>query len=535
MSDEEKIEQDVIDEVEDEIPTTDEETMPEVKGFTPLWNPLGNVSIVTEILETRETAHKGAVGIPNESAEELNSLLEILSEQIGRAQFKRRELTAEEINRDYTVIEKAKLIITHQEAEVYEMLSNSLSMLSNSPTVDSLKHGTWTNLLVHGDRNSATSNITKHKDPVRDIQARLGLRNEIRSTLYHSGLQVEVVSPGALDDSFLLDRLADARADNSRETYGYSLESTDVYTNEILIDFFFDHLVNTNLGSISKSVFEENLSVLDIDTCIMNMAASIYRNGFEVFRQCNSTKATGAPCGELSSYLMNIRRMTIPQDSCFSDKQKVLLTRTKSKIDISALTEYRESLRPELSRYVEIGEDLYIKLRVPSYADYKRISKAWMEKVLDTARKLLTYGTDGSSPRQRYIAASHDRARVMMLAHWVEAICSKDEAGEYQTLLTRVIDKSTASIEDIREADSKVDEVLENLSNNAEAQELAVEGINNFITRFNCVLHVLPKSKCPKCGEPHPVEGKTVDPDLIVIDPTQLFFTALLLRTQGVQ
>lgn len=526
-----------------EVPMdTDDELIEEAHSkenppFKGTYVPVTNVTLVTEILDKLDKVSDGAVVFSNHNLADLIKMRDSIWMQVSELQQQRRALPKAELDNNYLIIDGYNFIITQQESTALEVINNSMDNLLQSPQVQSMEEGQWTNLPTHGDKPCAITLLGNHKDPVRRIQSRLGIRNEASSFLVHSGLHVEFESSSALDTSLLLDKIVEERSDASRESLGYSLETTDVHQNSAIMNFAYDSLINTNLGEISKDAFEEMVSVFDLDNIKIALASTIYRDGFEIFRSCISDKlGDKEPCGHRDSYLIHSRRTRIIKWDRLSDHQKVRATRKEERVDIKTINEYKANLNPTVTKFVPIGDGLFVKLRDPSYADYKRISTQWVDLVVNASKSLPSMDDRGNNPRTAYVARANERAKIMRLAHFVEGIYSKEAGDEdYTMLVTRVTNKEISSRDDILTQDSKVDEILMDLPNNGESHLLAVEGIEKFIKEYNLTLFVLAKTACSKCGSPHPAHGEVVGPDLLVINPGEVFFTLLLLKTGAVQ
>ncbi len=515
----------------------EEEMAKEPPAYKGTWEAVTNVEIVTEILERNDVVNDSAVVFTNHSLKDLHRIRNALWNQITAIQDTRRQLPASVLNEGYKVVPEWNFVITDEESTVIELITNSIDNLLDSPQVDSIKKGQWTNLPKHGDRPCAITLLSNHKDPVRKIRARLAIRNEVSTFLVHSGIHVEFESTSALDTSLLLDRIVEERAEAARETMGYSLETTDVQQNIIIMNFAYDNIVNTSLGEISKDAFEDMVSVFDIDNIKIALASTLYRAGFEIFRSCISDKlGKKEPCGHRDSFTVHPRRTRIVHWERLSEQQRVRATRADERVDVKTVASYKANLNPTVSKFVSIGDELFLKLRDPSYADYKRIANSWVNIVVDAAKQLPSIDSNGDNPRKAYIARSNERAKIMRLAHFVEGIYTKSETDDdYVEVISRVKDKMNATRDDVIEKDNEVDKILMDLPHNGKSHELAVTGIEEFITDYNLSLFVLAKTHCSKCDAPHEVIGEEVGPDLLVIDPGEVFFTLLLLKTDGVQ
>lgn len=483
-------------------------------------------SMIHDIKSVEEYPDNAIVSV-SYTKEELEQISTELMRVIQASQFKRKELSREEIKKNYTRVDDLRLILTNEETILLSYITSSLNIMNQSPNKDSFDEGKWTNTLEYNDKRIGTALVVNYKDPIKQMRSKLNLMNEAAVQLVHSGLVVKLTSAGSLDQALLNDNLVSTKINNSIATYGTGLDMTSIYVDEILVEHIHRQIVDTNVGEISLDTFEENLSILDLNTLYNTLAISLHPTGFKMFRQCMDVE-----CSNIDEITINPRRTNIYRDDKIQQSSKQHLIRGLSKSDIKSLVEYRNNLTPGLTKFHELSEGMYVKFQVPTFAQYKRISKYWLEYLGDKSLDLMRGGSDEDT-RRRYIQQAMYKASVMMYSHWVEGIYTKDDNGEYQEVMVRLKESSGASINSIITVDEKIDTLLSDTGLNKEVHNSLVKAINKFISDSTLALTVLGKSKCTKCESDYIPEGEDVGDQLISFNAGELFFTLLRQRIEG--
>lgn len=481
-------------------------------------------SMITSIESVDEIPGNGIIGT-NHTVEELTEFSKRLWRVILASQHSRVGLSISEIEENYIKLRDPNVIITKEENYLISYISSAMAILDHSPRAKVLGSGNWTNNLSHNDKRIGVAVVTSHKDPVKRIRSKLNLMNEVAAHLIHSGMVLRLSSPGSLDQALIKDNLVASKIQNSLSNYGTGIDTTSIYTNEILVEHAYRHIVESNIGEMSKETFEENLSVLDLELLYITLAISIYPTGFELHRQC-----MGNDCDNVDKIMINPRRAIILRKDRLTNSQAQLLTRGFSRADVSVLADYRESLNPDVSRFDKIDDEIYIKYKVPTVAEYKRISNAWLDYLGEKSLEL-TRGSHDEEFRKRYIGQAMAKSAIMMYSHWVEGVYTKNENDDYVPVMVRVGKGKGITTNAIAVADEELDKFLTDLSLNEGLHNKLVEGINNFIKESTLSVIALAKTKCSKCGKPHAPEGEEVGEELISFNAGELFFTLLHQRT----
>lgn len=499
--------------------------------YTGTFNPNTTVTISDEIFEGMDRLEKlptNGIIVSNHTEAEITELNKRLWRLILVSQYQRSRLTREEIENDYVQMSEPRAILTTAEYDLFNYLSSSLALLQDAPIRNSIDSGEWNNVASLEGKRIGLSLVTAHKDPIKRIRSKLNLINEGAATLAHSGLVIKLSSPSGLDAALLNDNIMSAKINASVDSQGNALGSTSVYTNEILVEQAYRNLEDTNLGEITKETFEENLSLLDVEQLAAALSVVLYPTGFTIHRRCGSLN-----CSEVRSILINPRRTILHRTDRLTEHQLRHLTRGFSKVDISTIEAYRENLTPEVSRYVQIEDDVYLKLRVPMFSDYKRISRSWLDFISNKSLELVS-GTSNEDARKAFLYDSFAKSTLMVYSPWVEGVYVKTEDNDYIPHLVRLKKAKGVTENAIIEADLQLDEFISDFRANPDLQAKILEKITDFIKDSALTVHVLPKTRCAACGGEHLPEGDEIESECISYSPSELFFTLLHLKTVSV-
>lgn len=481
-------------------------------------------SMIHDIKSVDSLPDDAVIGV-DYTAQELETISKNLMRYIQASQHKRNNLSRKELNEKYQRLDDPRLILSNEETQLLSYITSALALLDQSPTKDSFKDGEWTNILEHSDKRIGTALVVNYKDPVKQVRSKLNLLNEVATQLVHSGMVVKLASAGSLDQALLNDNLVAAKIDNSLTTYGTGFDMTSIYVDEILVDHIHRQLIDTNVGDMSKESFEENLSILDLNTLYNALALSLHPTGFKLYRQCLNDE-----CNNIDEEIINPRRTILYREDKLTQQNKQHLVRGFAKTEINTIKEYRETLNPELSKYHQIGDETYLKFKIPSFAEYKRISKHWIEYLGDKSMELVRGSMDEES-RRRYVQQAMHKASVMMYAHWVDGIYTRDENGDYNETMVRLKPGRGVTSTAITAADEALDLFLADLSLNREVHNNLVTAITDFIRDSTLAVTVLAKSKCTKCNSPYIPEGDDIGDELIGFNAGELFFILLHRKT----
>lgn len=483
------------------------------------------------VFEDQMIAKLGTLALSNFEAAELEVIRRGIYGRIFAAQKKRFAIVKTGQRHPFTPVDmdKRTIFLTKEELEAV----NNVTAYSASLRVGfgfQLFEGedTWTNLPANGDNKIAitANNPAKSNDPVMRIRGQLGLATEGNAVLWHSGLHLTLEGPPVLSQLRLETQLLDEKISMARESNGLVYSASSVYLNKAVADFILGFVTKSTIGTTHVDELKKVILLTDLEPLTLAAASTIYPDGYNLERPCLTTHGG---CGETLTRKVNLRRMLFVRRSRISEHQFALMAKRSARVDIKTVKAYQESLRPEVSRYIEISPTLRVKMRVPTLADYERQATAWMDEMDNRARVLMTsYANE--TDRQTYMLRANNIAMVMTYSHWIEAIVEVDDESPdgLKTVLTRVLNGEEANDLELQyQADQDLDRLLESFADDGDLTAKIADGIEAFINAMTLATTAVPKSKCPSCGVPLTGDSLSKHPHLVSINPIEVFFTLI--------
>lgn len=429
--------------------------------------------------------------------------------------------------------EKQTVLLTEEELNTVNNITSYDKSLRVGFGFKLFETDNWTNLPSNEQHKIALTmaDPKKSNDPIQRIRGQLGLSTEGNAVLWHSGLHLTIEGAGVLDQLRLETKLSDEKISAARDSNGLIYSASSVYLNRAVADFVLSYVTKSTIGTVNPEELKKVILITDLEPLTQAAAATIYPDGYNLDRPC-LTDFGG--CGHTVSRKVNLRRMLFVRRSQISNDQFSLMAKRSGRVDIKTVRGYQDSMRPEISRYIDIGTGLRIKLRVPTLAQYERQATAWMEEMDNRARQVMvSYANEAD--RQMFLQRANNIAMVMAYAHWIEAIVEEDVEAEngLRTVLSRILDEADEDdLEKQYQADQDLDKLLESFADDGDLTTAIANGIEKFINDMTIATVAVPKSQCPSCQKPLTGDSLSKHPHLVSINPIEVFFTLIHHRIQ---
>lgn len=527
----EELEDEVSDKIVEDVSTLSKKA-PIVPGPTPISIKL---PIVEDFGEHETSPYPGNLVMPNHTRKELAAWFSRLVERIRIKQDARVAMSDEKLTKGgymyWHLSEDSSLVVTADEADILNNIRDSMRLLyngtyehdifhdpngaTNLPKISDKKGAMPPVILgITNDKNSTTSSILRRK---------LSLSIDRMVPLWSSGFRVELTGAGNLDLLNLETKILMDKIDISTETYGYALSSYNIYMDRILIDFILDQVGKSTAGTTDPRTLKRLISLADFDILTLGMASTIFPDGYPMERAMFRKTVEGVSSIKRNRKL-NVWRMKIVRDSHFTQEQKDRINIVSGNIPREELDQHREGIRPEVERFVDVGNDVYIKLHTPTLDEYLRIGLKFATGMEEHAKRVLGSEMD-EDQRGIYLQRASDISRVMYLSHWVEGIYFKEgPEGDMIPSVVRVKGVD-ATEEDIRSADKEIAKVLEDISVFPSKADHLLDEIEKYIDRMRLAFAIIPR-------EPNTIVEKGEHPHVITISPAEVFFTLLHHKIQ---
>jgi len=507
--------------------------------YAGVWDPVPGVETSAPILEPMSDellskfARHGKAVITNMNLAEVEKLDQILRLRIFASQRERYSKINQGLPRDQFIQLDldgvGKLYITEPEQQAMNQVAQYLRQVSFSHIGDIIEEGeTATNRPLVDDIPIMMGLVqpAKNGNGMMAVRDALGLSQRVAFPMWGSGIHVRMIAPGALAQLGLDTQLGQEKVREAMESAGYSLAAPAVFLNRELADFAIKHFLNTTAGTVDPKTLKSIITLLDFDQMITSMAFSLFPKGFPVTRYCTNSALN---CdGEITD-LLNINRMVIVLDSRLDEHQKRFMSKRSGQHDIKTILNYQAKMRPEVSRYIDLGNGVRLKLRVPTLAQYESTSTAWLDNMTAESKQLISSNAR-EEDRQNYLLRAQQISTVMAYACWVEAVVRQSDEleAEPEVIQTRLLPEGATPDQQF-EADKEIDDFLRDFASDPDLTKKFTDALEKFIAAMTLTTVCIPKVHCPKCGQPiDKDEGiKLGHPALVTINPSEFFFTLL--------
>lgn len=482
------------------------------------------------VLEDGVIAKLGSMALSNFEAQELEVIRRGIYGRIFAAQKNRHAIVKSGARHPFTPVDmdQRTVFLTREELDAVNNVTSYTSSLRVGFGHKIFEEDTWNNLPSNGDQKIAitANNPAKSNDPVMRIRGQLGLATEGNAVLWHSGLHLTLEGPPVLNQLRLETSLLDEKIAMARDSNGLVYSASSVYLNKAVADFILGFVTKSTIGTTHVDELKKVILLTDLEPLTLACASTIFPDGYNLDRPCLTTHGG---CGETLTRKVNLRRMLFVRRSRITEPQFALMAKRAARVDIKTVKGYQESIRPEVTRYIDIGQGLKVRMRVPTLADYERQATAWMDEMDNRARVLMTsYANEND--RQTYMLRANNIAMVMAYSHWIEAIVEEDENAPdgLKTVMTRVLQGDDANDLELQyQADQDLDRLLESFADDGELSAKIADGIEKFINAMTLATVAVPKSNCPSCGVPLTGDSLSKHPHLVSINPIEVFFTLI--------
>lgn len=335
------------------------------------------------------------------------------------------------------------------------------------------------------------------------IRAAAGLGTVVNVPLWHTGIWIKLKAPseGALLE--LERRIGLEKINLGRSTIGVSFTNVSIYTTYYLLELIFDHLYEVTYHTTDSDALENVIKVTDIPQMVWGIACAIWPNGYRLVRPCVSDPTK---CSRIDEKHVNVTKLSWVDNRALSNYQRNHMTHRDGQFSDEQLATYENEHLVQQRKKVKISDEISLRLRVPTIAQYKQAGFAWVDSVVRMADEAFGQSLRGDE-RNNYIQQQAAMSNLRRYSHWIEAI---------------ELDDGESSIED----QNGIDEALNALTGHEQTRSKILNEIETFMRESVISTIGIPRYDCPDCGgEPDPDTISTRQPELIQLEVNQIFFT----------
>lgn len=336
------------------------------------------------------------------------------------------------------------------------------------------------------------------------INALMGTGALIQTPLWHSGFWLWLKPPTNSQLLDLEEMISAEKIRLGRDRNGLTFSNSSVYIVQILSNFLIGQIYDVTLEDSDPNTILSKIKITDWFRLVHTLGITIYPNGYTMSIPCTADIES---CQHVEKVHANLSKMFWDDRRALSAEQRKHMANRRDSMKMEDVLKYTSTGRFAADSLIKITDELSIRLRVPSVADYLQSGVTWVDGIVEAVEAMFDDRTIDSSARERIIER-HAKATVMReYEHWVKHI----ELDGGSELITDPADISNA---------------LEALSANPDYGRAFRTGISKYIDAVTISIVAVPRFKCPKCGK-HNNEGQTFErhPFLVPLDPVKLFFT----------
>lgn len=375
----------------------------------------------------------------------------------------------------------------------------------------------WTNALKHGkttinigrpnysNKGRGDSAMSSER-LVLSIRSKLGLGSPLQTPLLGSGFYV-MHKP--IPDEQIISLWRDILLETvklGRVTHGLIFSNNQGLAARAVVKAWVDSIVETTVSDMKDGDIYDHLTINDLPTICLSVAASVYPNGFPLSRSV-FTQNTSMPKEEVSQ-MIDVRKALFANSAMFNEEQLTHMShRIGRPMSLKSVKEYRNHFKVDQQPVIDIGDGVKLHLHTPSLREYFDSCEKWTTEITTTVRNAL--GTEPvEADRLRYISQLAQSSRLRQYAHYVKAI---EEDGELYTTRENV-DKTLAMLSSSPEASKRMYGAISDYINSTQVAIIATTSVNEYEDKLSGL-------KWPR---------------LIPIDALSVFFQLVEQRLRGI-
>lgn len=345
------------------------------------------------------------------------------------------------------------------------------------------------------------------------ISMLLGLGVSNRVVLVHSGFNVTL---GTRSDGDLLNLEIAMGYDSGKagyETGGIIFENSQFGTNRHLIEFILEGVRNTNIKGWKDIDLTDYIRVTDIPLLYNAMAAALYPQGYLLELPCSDNPKR---CKHVERVNININRLFWFNKKGLSSEQLDMISKTTHLYDPEEITKYQSLGGNKFTKRVFINDSICLVLKVPTLKEYFTAGEEFVNAATLAIESVLGGREETEERKRDYVASQMKLSSIREYAHWIEEL---------------IIEKH----DHVKNRDS-IAEVLSIMSSEEDLVQKTLEAVQTFIEESTVGLIAIPNFSCPACHADYATPESLMHPELVPINPQQLFFELkgrrLLRRSQ---
>lgn len=334
------------------------------------------------------------------------------------------------------------------------------------------------------------------------VQYIFGVGIYVSIPLWHSGIWVTIKAP--MDSELLsLERMIEEeKLSLGRITNGFVFSNVSAYITQHLFNFIIDHIYDCNVKDYTRDMLRSLILQTDFQTLVWGLGLSIYPDGWPVSVPCTTNPER---CMHVEKLVMDLGKVSLTNLDVIPVNMRKHMAVRNAKYTPEQIVSYQQSHLVGESREVRIpapNGEVTVVLSVPTIQKHVDAGDRWISDIKEVINGI--FDESHSLNAINEYALKHSRLTSLReFSHWVKQIHVTD------TLLMK--------------SEKEIDSALESICSNAEAVEVFMAGIRQYIEDTTVSFICVSNFDCPKCGEAMR-NKENMHPEIIPLDMTALFF-----------
>ncbi|MDR3392228.1 MAG: hypothetical protein P4L77_10900 [Sulfuriferula sp.] len=251
---------------------------------------------------------------------------------------------------------------------------------------------------------------------VHRVRALLGLGSIIWVPLWESGFWMAFRAPAEGELLDLLRRLSDEKITLGRRTYGLAFANSSSFISRDLLEFAIAHQHDCTLKpELDPRKF---IRVHDLQTIAWAMACVVFPKGFQYSRSVLTGEGTEKR--EVKG-LLNVSKLQFVDRSRLSEWQINHMSKRVGNTMTSDMMERYQAEFKTGERRIELEENLFMVLAVPTADQYLESGAKWIDGIADMVDRAFQQPPSDEA-RDRYISHRGKSTVMRQFGHWVKSL-----------------------------------------------------------------------------------------------------------------
>jgi len=358
------------------------------------------------------------------------------------------------------------------------------------------------------------------------LASSMGLNENIRIKLYHSGFSVVLGRIENAEIISLITKLTVRKTELGKNTHGLVFSNETIIFSKIIVDFLYEHAISSTL---KVDDFRPYIVFADIFVIFTSIMQGIFPKGIEIVRNCSNAildkETKKLKCNFILKALVKPTNMINVDMRRFSKFHRdTLAVEDKDSLTPDIIDSYQKTLREnQIEEYVidsPDGESKFIfGLQFPTYVKAVEIGEDWLRQIENEKDELLA--EEDSDGDEIEIKKYDELTKVSLL-------------NRYRYFI-KYISISSEDNKVVVEDDETIKKYLDFFMNDERYYNAIMGFYETFIDKNTLPIIGLPDYKCPDCQKTQETHSHESYKSIVPVNPYWSFFETCTLKYRKIE